>query len=135
MLAAPHSHWRRNAAQTSGGLSLITNRSKCHFVTRNATLLLSVPLLVVTSTVPVVAPDGTSVVISDFDMTLNFAAVPLKVTLVAPLKSVPRILTAVPTLPESGSVSTNGPRPTDRLNTVPQPNSQAVLEPPAKVAP
>jgi hypothetical protein len=30
-----------------------------------------------------------------------------------------RILTAAPTLPEVGCVSTNGPRPTDRLKTVP----------------
>ncbi len=91
---------------------------------------MSVPV-VLTSTVPVVAPDGTVVSISDFEMTLNSAAVPLKVTLVAPVRSVPRILTAAPTLPEFGNVSTNGPRPTDRLKTVPQPYVQAVLEPPA----
>jgi hypothetical protein len=41
------------------------------------------------------------------------------VTLVAPVRFVPRILTATPTLPEVGFVSTNGPRPTDRLKTVP----------------
>jgi len=39
---------------------------------------------VVTSTVPVVAPVGTLVVIKDFETTLKAAAVPLKVTLVAP---------------------------------------------------
>src|SRR6202162_2307514 len=104
--------------------------SECHFVTRNTTLLLSVFLVVFTSTVPVVAPDGTLVSISDPDMTLNSAAVPLKVTLVAPVTSVPRILTAAPTLPEFGSGSTNGPRPTDRLKTLPQPYGQAVLVPP-----
>jgi hypothetical protein len=65
-------------------------------------------------------------------MTLNFAAVPLKVTLVAPVRSVPRILTAAPTLPEFGSVSTNGPRPTDWLKTGPQPYQQAVLAPPSE---
>ena len=36
-------------------------------MTRNFVLLLSVPLGVVTSTVPVVAPVGTVVVISDFE--------------------------------------------------------------------
>ena len=126
---------QEKAAQCLGGLNyLIPNGSKSQFVTLNATLLLSV-FLVVTSTVPVVAPDGTLVSISDFEMILNFAAVPLKATLVAPVRSVPRILMAAPTLPELGSVSTKGPRPMDRLKTVPQPYEQAVLEPPAKVAP
>src|SRR5580704_5050652 len=124
----------RKAARDRGLYSLIPNGSRYYFVTRNTTLLLSV-FLVVTSTVPVVAPDGTFVSISEFEMTLNFAAVPLKLTLVAPVRSVPRILMAAPTSPEFGSVSTNGPRPTDRLKTVPQPYEQAVLVPPAKVAP
>ena len=44
-------------------------------------MLLSVFLADFTSTVPVVAPDGTLALISDFEMTVNFAAVPLKVTL------------------------------------------------------
>jgi hypothetical protein len=39
---------------------------------------------------------------------------------VAPVRLVPRMLTAAPTLPEAGSVSTNRPRPTDRLKIVPQ---------------
>ena len=98
---------------------LLPKASESHGVTRNFVLLLSVPLGVVTSTVPVVAPVGTVVVISDFDTTLNVAAVPLNVTLVAPLRLVPRILTAAPTLPDVVCVSTNGPRPTDRLKTVP----------------
>jgi hypothetical protein len=55
----------------------------------------------------VVVPAGTVVVISELDTTLNLAAVPLKVTLVAPVRPVPRILTVTPTLPEVGSVSTN----------------------------
>jgi len=42
--------------------------------------------------------------------TVNVAAVPLKVTLVAPVKFVPRIFTAPPTWREGGRVSTNGPR-------------------------
>lgn len=45
----------------------------------------------------------------------------VKLTLVAPVRSLPRILTAAPTLPEVVCVSTNGPRPTDRLKIVPQP--------------
>ncbi len=40
---------------------------------RHVALIISV-FLVVTSTVPVVAPDGTLVSISDLDMTLTFAA-------------------------------------------------------------
>jgi hypothetical protein len=51
-------------------------------------------------TVPVVAPTGTVVVISDFETTVKAAAVPLKVTLVLPVNSVPRIVTAAPTDPE-----------------------------------
>jgi hypothetical protein len=47
-----------------------------HFITRKTTLLFSVPLGVVTSTAPVVAPLGTVVLISDFDTTLNVAGVP-----------------------------------------------------------
>ena len=82
-------------------------------------LLLSVPLGVTTFTGPVVAPAGTVVVISELDTTLNLAAVPLKVTLVAPLRSVPRMVTDFPTAAEVGIVSTNGPRPTDRLKIVP----------------
>src|ERR1700691_1148470 len=83
--------------------------------TRNGALLKSAPLGVTTCTVPVVAPTGTVVVIKDADTTVNVAAVPLKVALVAPVRSLPRILTDTPTAPEAGRVSTNGPRPTDRL--------------------
>src|ERR1035438_249497 len=85
------------------------------------TLLESVPPGVTTWTLPVVAPAGTVVVISEGDITVNTAAVLLKLTLVAPVRFVPRILTAAPTLPEAGSVSTNGPRPTDSVKTVPSP--------------
>jgi hypothetical protein len=82
-----------------------------HGVTTNFVLVLSVPLALVTLTVPVVAPVGTVVVISVFDTTLKLAAVPLNVTLVAPVRLFPRILTGVPTLPEPGCVSTNAPSP------------------------
>ena len=81
---------------------------------------LSVPEGVVTITKPVVAPVGTLVVIKELEVTRKAAVLPLKVTLVAPVKSFPRILTAAPTLPEVGRVSANGPRlETERLKTVP----------------
>jgi hypothetical protein len=43
----------------------------------------------------------------------------LKLTLVVPVRSVPRILTTAPTLPKWGCVFTNGRRPTDKLKIVP----------------
>jgi hypothetical protein len=98
--------------------------------TRNGTLLKRVPLGVTTWTSPVEASAGTAVVISELDTTLNLAAVPLNVTLVAPARLVPRIPTAAQTLPEVGSVSTNGPKPTARLKIVPP-----LLAPPAEVVP
>ncbi len=57
----------------------------------------SVPLEVLTSTVPVVAPVGTVVAISDSETTVKVAAVPLNVALVTPVRLLPRILTAAPT--------------------------------------
>jgi hypothetical protein len=57
-----------------------SERRECHFVTRKTTLLLSVPLGVVTSTVPVVAPVGTLVVIKEAETTLKTAAVPFPQT-------------------------------------------------------
>jgi hypothetical protein len=86
----------------------------------NATLLSSVvPVKVVTVTVPLVAPVGTVVVISEAETTLNVAAVPLKLTAVAPFRFVPRMVTLVRTLPDAGTVSTNAPSPVARLKTVP----------------
>ena len=64
--------------------------------TRKFTLLFSVPLGVTTSIFPVVAPVGTVVVINEPEFTVNAAGVPLKVTLVAPVRLVPSILTAYP---------------------------------------
>src|SRR5882762_8572253 len=61
--------------------------------TRNFLLLFSVPPGVVTTTGPVVAPVGTVAVISELDTTVNAAAVPLNVTLVAPVRLVPRMTT------------------------------------------
>jgi hypothetical protein len=87
-------------------------------VIRKATLFTKVPLGVLSFTSPVVAPFGTVVLISEFDTT---TLVPLKVTSVELLRFVRRMITAFPTLPEVGLVSTNGPRPTDRVKAVPQP--------------
>ena len=62
------------------------------------------PRGVFTSTVPVVAPWGTVVLMKEAETTSKTAAVPLKLTLVAAeFRSVPRILTAVPAWPEVGS--------------------------------
>jgi hypothetical protein len=72
---------------------------------------LSVPDGVVTWTGPVVASAGTMVVISALETTVNVAGVPLKVTLVVPVKLFPRILTPAPTLPLTGTVSTDAPSP------------------------
>jgi hypothetical protein len=56
----------------------------------------------------VVAPTGTVARIKELDLTVKLAAVWLNVTLVAPVKFVPRMFTDAPTLPEVGIVSTNG---------------------------
>ena len=82
-------------------------------------------------TVPVVAPVGTVVVISELETTVNAAAAPWNVTLLAPVKFVPRIVTDEPTLPLVGAVSTNGPNPTDRLKRIPSFSGK----PPLLVAP
>ena len=83
-------------------------------VTRNITLLESVPPLVTTCIV-VVAPAGTVVAMSEPDTLVNVALVPLKVTLVVPVRLFPRIVTGLPTLPEVGTALTNGCKPTSRL--------------------
>ena len=64
--------------------------------------LVAVPLGVVTMIGPVVAFAGTVAVICDADLTLNDALTPLKVTLVAPEKFVPLMVTDVPVLPLVG---------------------------------
>src|SRR5271169_2613736 len=89
-----------------------------------------VPEVIVTFTKPVLAPAGTVVVIREPEATVKTAAVPLNLTLVAPVRLVPRILTAAPTLPQVGCVSTNGARPTSRLKTTPR-----LLSPPYSVVP
>ena len=57
----------------------------------------------VTEIVPVVAPVGTAAVMDVADTTVNFvAAVPWNLTVVAPVKLVPVIVTVVPTGPDAG---------------------------------
>jgi hypothetical protein len=82
-------------------------------------LLKKVALGVTTSIFPVVAPAGTVVVISVAETTVKTAGMPLKLTLVAPVKSVPRILTRLPIGPNVGTDSTKGFRPTDKLKMSP----------------
>lgn len=74
---------------------------------------------VTTETVPVVAPDGTVALISVSETTVNVAALPLNLTLVDPVRLLPRMMTCLPTLPATGTVSTNGLRPLSRLKIVP----------------
>jgi hypothetical protein len=62
----------------------------------------AVPSGVVTLIGPVVAPEGTVVVIVVFEVAVNVAETPLNVTLVAPMRSVPVIVTDVPTGPLIG---------------------------------
>ena len=83
-------------------------------------LLESVPAGVVTWTQPVVAPLGTMALICFFETTVKFAGVPLKVTLVVPVRLVPKIPICVPGLPKAGVGSTNGLSPMERPNMVPQ---------------
>src|ERR1017187_4883150 len=105
---------------------LLGEKRELYGTTRKDALLESVPPGVTTWTFPLLAPAGTVVVISELETTSKTAAVPLKPTLVAPVRSVPRILTAAPTLPKGGRGFTNGPKPTDRLNTVPPPKPPPV---------
>jgi len=62
----------------------------------------AVPPAVVTDTRPVEAPAGTIAVIFMSVLTVKLAAVPLKLTAVAPLKPVPLMTTLVPTTPLVG---------------------------------
>src|SRR5439155_1723589 len=70
-------------------------------VTVNEAVLAPVPDGVATAIGPVVAPVGTVAVIWVAELTANaVAAVPLKVTLVAPVKLVPLMVTGLPVGPE-----------------------------------
>ncbi len=69
-------------------------------MTRKTAMLESVPLGVTTWTFPLLAPAGTVVVISEGETTVKTAAVPVKLTLVALVRLVPRILTGCSHLAE-----------------------------------
>jgi hypothetical protein len=71
----------RRSPEAAASAILPRARMLCTQSTVKGTLLESVPLFrVTTSTVPVVAPVGTAVVISELETTVNVAALPLKVT-------------------------------------------------------
>src|SRR5207244_11787322 len=78
------------------------------FVTVNVTVtvklfvLVAVPPGVVTLSGPVVAPVGTVAWIVVAEVTVKFALIPLNVTVVAPVKFVPLIVTMLPTGPHGG---------------------------------
>ena len=107
------------AERQAGWRATLAIGRACSVVTWNGTLLLSVALVVVTWTIPVVAPVGTVVSISVSDTTVNVAAVPLKLTPLALVRLLPRIMTAAPTPADVGTVCTKGPSPIERLKTVP----------------
>ena len=71
-------------------------------ITVKAVELVAVPWGVFTLILPVVAPPGTLVVICVLETTVKVAAVPLKVTRVAPVKPKPEIVTGVPSDPLVG---------------------------------
>ena len=71
-------------------------------VTVKSPALVAVPPGVVTVILPVVAPAGTALLICVLDNTLKEASVPLKRTLLAPLKFVPVMVTVARTRPLVG---------------------------------
>ena len=71
-------------------------------ITLKMAVLVAVPPAVVTLIVPVVAPLGTVVLIEVAERTVKIAAVPLKLTAVAPVKLEPDMVMIVPTLPAVG---------------------------------
>src|SRR5271170_1884036 len=81
---------------------LIPNGSQDHWVTVKFVELVPVPSAVVIAIGPVVAPLGTVATTWLLVSWSNAADIPLKVTLVAPLKVVPVIVTDVPTGPLGG---------------------------------
>ena len=81
----------------------------------------NVPLGVVTAIVPLAAPLGTEAWINVSDTTVKVVLIPLKVTLVAPVRLFPRMLTAWPAVPNAGFASTKGASPAEKLKITPQP--------------
>ena len=73
-----------------------------HCVTVKLVLLVAVPPGVVTVILPVIAFGGTVAAICVLVSTVNAEVTPPKVTLVAPVKVVPLMITSVPTLPLVG---------------------------------
>ena len=71
-------------------------------ITVNVAALVAVPAGVVTAMAPLVAPAGTLAVIWLAELTMYVALLPLKVTELAPVKFVPVIVTAAPTVPLVG---------------------------------
>ena len=63
------------------------------------------PVGVATLTTPEVALAGTTAVISVSDTTAYVAGCPLNVTLLAPVKPLPRMMTVAPVFPPDGCVS------------------------------
>src|SRR5208283_1008573 len=101
---------------------LVGEKLKTCGVTRKILLLVKAPPGSVTVMLPVVAPGGTVAFRYVSDSTVKDAGAPLKETPVAPLNPWPRISTTPPTGRAAGRKVTNGARPTERLNTVPQPS-------------
>src|SRR5580692_3630412 len=100
------------------GLKLVMVGSKS-----NVFVLVNVVVPVVTVKAPVSAPAGTVAVINVVpDSTTVVAFVPPNLTTEELLKPCPRMPIFAPSLPEVDCISTNGPRPTDRLKTVPSPS-------------
>jgi hypothetical protein len=64
----------------------------------------------------VVAPAGTLVEIAVLELTVSSAGTPLKVTLVAPVRLFPNIVTGVSSFPERGAVGLHD----DRLRSRPE---------------
>ena len=81
------------------------------------------PVGVVTTTGPVVAPVGTIAVRNVSEPTLKLVAgTPLKVIAVVPVKPCPRISALSATFPTGSTKVTNGARPTSKLYTDPASN-------------
>src|SRR5256885_9186743 len=72
--------------------------------TTNGDGLVADPSGVVTTTGPESDPRGTVALICVSESTENFAVVPLNVTIVAPTKLMPAILTVMPGVPRAGSI-------------------------------
>jgi hypothetical protein len=71
-------------------------------VTVNGIVLVAVPPEVVIAIGPVVAPAGTVAVTCESEFTAKVADTPLKVSMIAPVKPCPMMVTTVPTAPLIG---------------------------------